>query len=159
MQGISVFNHIERLLMIFDGTFFLLSQVQFSESGINDESVLAEAAENVMKRRLSCFEFDILVDIFCKPCYNMSIRRSCDDYSRTYKKIDALSNDEYQMIEAYVDNVMEYSKRRKKDALIIGSIVTRKPEGVKHFHYYLCRRRRRRNGDFYEKNSIVFFRR
>ncbi len=32
------------------------------------------------------------------------------------KKIDTLSNDEYQMVEAYVDNVMEYSRRRKKDA-------------------------------------------
>ena len=31
------------------------------------------------------------------------------------KKIDALSNDEYQMIEAYVNNITEYSRRRKKD--------------------------------------------
>ena len=32
------------------------------------------------------------------------------------KKIDTLSSDEYRMVEAYVDNVMEYSRRRKKDA-------------------------------------------
>ncbi|MCM1542508.1 MAG: hypothetical protein NC121_14785 [Blautia sp.] len=32
------------------------------------------------------------------------------------RKIDTLSNDEYQMVEMYVDNVMEYSKRKKKDA-------------------------------------------
>lgn len=32
------------------------------------------------------------------------------------QKIDTLSNDEYQMVEMYVDNVMEYSRRKKKDA-------------------------------------------
>ncbi|MCM1266615.1 MAG: hypothetical protein NC302_01810 [Bacteroidales bacterium] len=32
------------------------------------------------------------------------------------QKIDTLSTDEYQMVEMYVDNVMEYSKRKKKDA-------------------------------------------
>lgn len=31
------------------------------------------------------------------------------------KKIDTLSSDEYQMVELYVDNVLEYSKRRKKE--------------------------------------------
>ena len=31
------------------------------------------------------------------------------------KKIDTLSNDEYRMVEVYVDNVLEYSKRRKKE--------------------------------------------
>lgn len=31
------------------------------------------------------------------------------------KKIDALSNDEYRMVEIYVNNVLEYSKRRKKE--------------------------------------------
>ena len=36
--------------------------------------------------------------------------------SELTKKIDALSNDEYQMIEEYVDNVMEYSRRGKRDA-------------------------------------------
>lgn len=30
------------------------------------------------------------------------------------QKIDTLSNDEYRMVEVYVDNVLEYSKRRKK---------------------------------------------
>ena len=32
------------------------------------------------------------------------------------KKIDTLSKDEYQMVEVYVDNVMEYSRHKKKDA-------------------------------------------
>ena len=32
------------------------------------------------------------------------------------KKIDTLSKDEYRMVEVYVDNVMEYSRNRKKDA-------------------------------------------
>ncbi len=31
-------------------------------------------------------------------------------------KIDTLSNDEYQMVEACVDNVMEYARLRKKEA-------------------------------------------
>lgn len=32
------------------------------------------------------------------------------------KKIDTLSKDEYHMVENYVDNVVEYSKRRNKRA-------------------------------------------
>ena len=32
------------------------------------------------------------------------------------KKIDTLSRDEYHMVEVYVDNMLEYSKRRKKEA-------------------------------------------
>ena len=43
-------------------------------------------------------------------------RRNCYDYSGTDKKIDTLSKDEYRMVEVYVDNVMEYSRHRKKDA-------------------------------------------
>lgn len=31
------------------------------------------------------------------------------------QKIDTLSQDEYRMVEVYVDNVLEYSRRRKKD--------------------------------------------
>ena len=31
------------------------------------------------------------------------------------QKIDTLSNDEYNMVEVYVNNVLEYSKRRKKE--------------------------------------------
>lgn len=31
------------------------------------------------------------------------------------QKIDTLSQDEYRMVEVYVDNVLEYSKRKKKD--------------------------------------------
>ena len=30
------------------------------------------------------------------------------------QKIDTLSQDEYHMVEVYVDNILEYSKRRKK---------------------------------------------
>lgn len=30
------------------------------------------------------------------------------------KKIDTLSSDEYRMVEVYVDNMMEYSRRRKE---------------------------------------------
>lgn len=43
-------------------------------------------------------------------------RRNCYDYNGTDKKIDTLSKDEYQMVEVYVDSVMEYSRHRKKDA-------------------------------------------
>ena len=32
------------------------------------------------------------------------------------QKIDTLSREEYHMVEVYVDNVLEYSKRRKKEA-------------------------------------------
>ena len=32
------------------------------------------------------------------------------------KKIDTLSKDEYHMVEIYVDNVVEYSRRKKKEA-------------------------------------------
>ena len=32
------------------------------------------------------------------------------------KKIDTLSKDEYRMVEVYVDTVLEYSMRRKKEA-------------------------------------------
>lgn len=32
------------------------------------------------------------------------------------KKIDTLSGEEYHMVEVYVDTVMEYSRRRKKEA-------------------------------------------
>ena len=32
------------------------------------------------------------------------------------QKIDILSSEEYRMVEAYVDKVLEYSKRRKKEA-------------------------------------------
>ncbi len=32
------------------------------------------------------------------------------------QKIDTLSKDEYRMVEVYVDNMLEYSKRRKKEA-------------------------------------------
>lgn len=31
------------------------------------------------------------------------------------RKIDTLSNDEYRMVEVFVDNMLEYSKRRKKE--------------------------------------------
>lgn len=31
------------------------------------------------------------------------------------QKIDTLTQDEYRMVEIYVDNVVEYSRRRKKE--------------------------------------------
>lgn len=31
------------------------------------------------------------------------------------KKINTLSNDEYRMVEVYVDNILEYSKRKNKE--------------------------------------------
>lgn len=31
------------------------------------------------------------------------------------QKIDTLSKDEYRMVEVYVDNILEYSRRRKKE--------------------------------------------
>jgi len=31
------------------------------------------------------------------------------------RKIDTLSSDEFQMVEVYVDNILEYSRRRKKE--------------------------------------------
>lgn len=36
--------------------------------------------------------------------------------SELTQKIDTLSNDEYRMVEIYVDNILEYSRRRKKEA-------------------------------------------
>lgn len=51
----AVFTRVERLLMIFDGIFIPLSQMQFSESSTSNEHVLRVAAENLMKQRLSYF--------------------------------------------------------------------------------------------------------
>lgn len=51
----AVFTRVERLLMIFDGVFIPLSQMQFSESGTSNENVLRLAAEDLMKQRLSYF--------------------------------------------------------------------------------------------------------
>lgn len=51
----AVLTRVERLLMIFDGIFIPLSQMQFSKSNISNENVLRAAAENFMKRRLSYF--------------------------------------------------------------------------------------------------------
>ena len=31
------------------------------------------------------------------------------------QKIDTLSKDEYRMVEVYVDNILEYSRQRKKE--------------------------------------------
>lgn len=31
-------------------------------------------------------------------------------------KIDTLPNEEFRMVEVYVDNILEYSKRRKKES-------------------------------------------
>ncbi|MCH5270743.1 MAG: hypothetical protein J1E83_08340 [Lachnospiraceae bacterium] len=51
----AVLTRVERLLMIFDGIFIPLSQMQFSKSDISNENVLRVAAENLMKQRLSYF--------------------------------------------------------------------------------------------------------
>lgn len=32
------------------------------------------------------------------------------------QKIDTLTNEEFRMVEVYVDNILEYSKRRKKES-------------------------------------------
>ena len=51
----AVLTRIERLLMIFDGVFIPLSQMQFSESDTSEENVLRLSEENLMKQRLSYF--------------------------------------------------------------------------------------------------------
>ena len=60
-EEISVFDlnaaltRVERLLMIFDGVFIPLSQMQFLESDTSNEKILRLAAENLTKQRLSYF--------------------------------------------------------------------------------------------------------
>lgn len=51
----AIFTRIERLLMMFDGVFIPLYQMQFSESGTSNENVLRLAGENLMKQRLPYF--------------------------------------------------------------------------------------------------------
>lgn len=52
-------------------------------------------------------------------CYNISKqideRRIFMITTELTQKIDTLSKEEYRMVELYVDNVLEYSKRRKKE--------------------------------------------
>lgn len=51
----AVFTRIEKLLMIFDGVFIPLLQMQFSESDTCGENVLRLSTENILKKRLSYF--------------------------------------------------------------------------------------------------------
>lgn len=51
----AVFTRIERLLMLFDGTFIPLSQMQFSESDTVGGAMLSSCKENIVKGRLSYF--------------------------------------------------------------------------------------------------------
>jgi len=51
----AVFSRIERLLMLLDGTFITLSEIQLSESDTVDEHVLSSCKEHFMKGRLSYF--------------------------------------------------------------------------------------------------------
>lgn len=52
-------------------------------------------------------------------CYNIGKqideRRIFMITAELTQKIDTLSKEEYRMVELYVDNVLEYSKRRKKE--------------------------------------------
>lgn len=51
----SVFSCVERLLMLFDGVFIPLSEIQLSESETVNENILNSYRENFMKGRLSYF--------------------------------------------------------------------------------------------------------
>ena len=51
----AVFTRIERLLMLLDGAFIPLDELQFSESETVNESVLSSSARNLEKQRLSYF--------------------------------------------------------------------------------------------------------
>lgn len=78
----ALFSRIERLLMMLDGTFISLSEMQFSESDTVEESMLRSCKENLLRKRLSYFtsanfcnyshdklmEYDTIVtaELFCK---------------------------------------------------------------------------------------------
>ena len=51
----ALFSRIERLLMLLDGTFISLSEIQLLKSDIVDEKVLHSCEEHFMKGRLSYF--------------------------------------------------------------------------------------------------------
>lgn len=51
----ALFSRIERLLMLFDGAFISLSEIQLSKSDTVDEKILHSCEEHFMKRRLSYF--------------------------------------------------------------------------------------------------------
>ena len=51
----SLFSHIERLLMLFDGSFISLSKIQLSQSDTVDRKILHSYEEHFMKSRLSYF--------------------------------------------------------------------------------------------------------
>lgn len=51
----TVFSRIERLLMLLDGTFMPLTEIQLSESNTSKDNVLHSCREHFLKGRLSCF--------------------------------------------------------------------------------------------------------
>lgn len=51
----TVFSRIERLLMLFDGTFISLSELQLTKSSTSEDNVLHSCKEHFMKSRLSYF--------------------------------------------------------------------------------------------------------
>lgn len=51
----ALFSRIERLLMLFDGAFISLSEIQLSKSDTVDEKILHSCEEHFMKGRLSYF--------------------------------------------------------------------------------------------------------
>ena len=55
MDLYELLSHTERLLMLLDGTFITLSEIQLSESNIADEKVLHSCEEELMNCRLSYF--------------------------------------------------------------------------------------------------------
>lgn len=51
----TVFSRIERLLMLFDGTFIPLAELQLTESSTSEDNVLHSCKEHFIKGRLSYF--------------------------------------------------------------------------------------------------------
>ena len=51
----TVFSRIERLLMLFDGTFIPLAELQLTESSTSEDNILHSCKEHFMKSRLSYF--------------------------------------------------------------------------------------------------------
>lgn len=78
----AVFSRLERLLMLLDGTFISLSEIQLSKSDTADENILRSCEVHLMKQRLAYFlsadfcnysinkmiGFDSIIttDLFCK---------------------------------------------------------------------------------------------
>ena len=56
-----VFTKIERLLMIFDGQFLNLENLEFTDSSDTEKSMLKSVGNNLMHQRLSYFKYSDLV--------------------------------------------------------------------------------------------------